>query len=889
MEVNPYDFDNPIRSSEEFFGSKELLMRLEEIAKRPSSNGPQNFLLAGPRKSGKTSFLNALPTMDVTKGFIPVSIKLELPEENPEISLVGQIFGAVFHALLKGGYMDTTDHYYTAWRMQVDKGVLELPIESELLRSGSKIAYTLSNWTEPRHFDSQILREDWSQLDRVALKSYSDFKGFFLLVDEETFIETSDDSMINLFFRILNAREKGVAVLATSGKFTKKRIQQKTYYELLKTRLDPVALELTLRPFAFEDVLDMVESAQKMKLVSFEEKFRVAWLVRRATGGHPNLVKMFLSHIYDEYVQTGAYHLASDVYKTIVNQLRVNLDLDSNRSFQKLEELRLKDRSLFSTVTLLVLSTSNVSGRPPRDESKTLGQILRLKYLPSKIDSEAFERELAKFVEDARLLWGQKLIHFMDVDEHEVMYTAEAVEYLVDENSKPFSNMDEMIRSYLRVVAQEDGQVFNSSISTHNYLYLAAHGFVVELAKCLVTSSNGEEDEDNYLVRSDVTDVFDEQERDLGRSIDNAITEKSLVNFLRPDSDVMTLSAFHGNLFTVKELSSVKFWHFRVLVTGISMLEVMSFSIVFRSNSDSNLASMTSRLHDWTAANAATMADSYNLSFREESLREIPNEFMDEICFLLNRRERFFYYLTLFDESKVDELKALLLQEVPRQVELAKLLKDDIHLVSEWRSRAHETGYLCAYVGEFELARTCFTFAHKPQSSQLIMIEDNKCVVDASLGDYAGALVHARYVLSLLSTTTINEEYWKLIFVPFMASRSLDGANSIPIKECTLIYYEIQLGTLLLQVQKDRPLSESDRGLLANLEQDLTEEKIVSLQMGMDPIHRILAGYLFLSDRKLLAKSVLETFMARGALFPSVQLEAAKLDLIEIHESLSSS
>jgi hypothetical protein len=889
LENNHYDFENPVKSSEEFFGSKALIAKLEDYVKRPSLNVPQNFLLAGPRKSGKTSFLNALPTMDVTKGFIPVQIKLELPEENQEIPLVRQIFGAVLYALVRGGCIESSNVYYTGWRMQVDKGVLELPMGSELLRSGAKIAYALSHWTEPRHFDSQIFREDWLELDRIATSAFPDFKGFFLLFEEDTYLERSDPSIIDLFFRIVNSRDRGIAVFATSGKSAKKRIQEKTYYELLKTRLVPVGQELVLRPFSFGDVLDMVESAQKMKLVSFEEKFRVAWLVRRATSGHPNLVKMFLSHIYDVYVQTGTYHLASEVYKTIVNQLRFNLDLDSDRSFQRLEELRLRDRSLFSTVTKLVLSTTNISLGNPRDESKTLEQILRLKYSPAKIDDDAFERELRKFVEDARLLWGHKLIHFRDVDGREVQYSTEAEIFVVDKNSKPFSNMNEMLRSYLWVFAREDGQVVNSSISSHNYLYVVADGFVTELAKYLAITIDASEDEDNYIVRSEATDVFDEQDRDLGRIVDNAIAESSVAHFLRPGSEGTTLSAFHGNLFKITARNAVRFWHFRVLVSEISMLEVMSFSIVFRCSLESDFAFMRARLQDWLTTHAATMAESYNLSFREESLREIPPEFMDEICFLLNRREKFLEYLALFDKSKVEELKALLVEEVPRQIAMSEMLKGVTHLEGEWRSQAHETGYLCAYVGEFELAKSCFSFAHKPQSSQLIMIEDNKCVVGASIGDFQSALVHAKYVLSLLSTTSILEEYWKLIYVPFAASKRVAGANSIAIKNFDHFYYEIQLGTLLLQVNKDRPLSEADRSLLANLDKELTEERVVALQMSTDPIHRILAGYLFLSGRPALAKSVLETFMARGALFPAVQIEAATLELIEIQEALSAS
>jgi hypothetical protein len=194
---------------------------------------------------------------------------------------------------------------------------------------------------------------------------------------------------------------------------------------------------------------------------------------------------------------------------------------------------------------------------------------------------------------------------------------------------------------------------------------------------------------------------------------------------------------------------------------------------------------------------------------------------------------------------------------------------------------AQALSFMAASSGLFGASLKGFEWAIKDTYSNSIMIEDNKSVALANLGDLEKAADISWRNLKMLRDKRIeHDDYHKLVFIPFKSNQEILGSNAIQVGEWSLFTYELQHAILLLSKRRVTPLLQSERDFLSNFAEDLSQEMLTSFFDTSEPIHRMLAFYLMSVDSRAMACKFLEHFISTSN--QTVQVQAAISDLDEI-------
>ena len=202
---------------------------------------------------------------------------------------------------------------------------------------------------------------------------------------------------------------------------------------------------------------------------------------------------------------------------------------------------------------------------------------------------------------------------------------------------------------------------------------------------------------------------------------------------------------------------------------------------------------------------------------------------------------------------------------------------------SRWgfQRNAQSLSFMAASSGLFEESLKGFEWAIKDSYSNSIMIEDNKSVVLANLGNLEKATEISWRNLKMLRDKRLEPDaYYKLVYIPFKSNQHTLGSNTIEIDEWSLFTYELQHAILLLSKKKVTPLLEPERDFLSNFAENMSQETLTSFFATKQPIHRMLAFYLMSVDSPAMAEKFLERFISTSN--QAVQVQAAISDLDEI-------
>jgi len=884
-ELDPFGAEFPIprpTSNEIEFQNGEPLF--DEIS-QGIINGTKNFIIYGPEKSGKTSFTNVLPE-NLPVGFIGVKVELEFLGEEPIYSVYEQIFSSIFRKLLEKGYLEEKNDYYKSWTKQVNRGDLDVDPELELLALGSRIAFHRKNPTSPITVDKGLIQNDWLRLKNFTQTVYPEFSDFIIILDDPQQILNLDPKTQNSFFRLFET-EKSPLLLITVNlvkKLNKKETTELSLLDLLTERLPSARLDKSLQKLDSENISEIIKKVRPE--LDPKKMDRVSRSVRNVTGGHPYLIKLLLNNIDKRAKKTGKFEVDTASCESLIDSQLRKLTPEAVMFYRTLKKLRATSTDDFLKISTILLATAQTrarlrSGRKIAISDKSLTEIVLSNYAPKPINANLLDSELFSYLKSVQGVWSMGLFNIIDNDGKIISANEVPDSSFITVQSKIISDIDPLILAYLRISARELNKDFTIP-STQNYFSTTTNLFARDLLDFLIP-----EDADLLSSRKirafSPIDSLETSEEGLTNRITQAVNENDLQSlyshFYNPIRNIIMYNSYHSK--TAFEVGSGTPVLFNVIFSELNLPEYREFSHILYLKPELKMSDVEASLDSWLETNSQIMELFYKVKVVEHSFAIFSEPLFDDLVFICSRSTRFAKAFNFFQEGRFKELRDCLKDHLSYELHLIDQYDDFSGSREGFQRNAQSLSFMAASSGLFEESLKGFEWAIKDSYTNSIMIEDNKLVALANLGNLDKAAEISWKNLKMLRDKRLEPDaYWKLVYIPFKSNQDILGSNSIEIEEWSLFTYELQHAILLLSKKRVTPLLEPERNFLTNFSETMSQESLTSFADTKQPIHRMLAFYLMSVDSPAMAEKLLERFISTSN--QAVQVQAAVSDLDEI-------
>ena len=884
-ELDPFGAETPIlppTTNKIEFKSGESLFN--EIS-RAVNNGTKNFVIYGPEKSGKTSFTNVLPK-NLPVGFIGVNIELEFLGEEPIYSVYDQIFSSVFRKLLENGYLEEKNEYYKSWRKQVNRGDLDIDPELELLALGSRIAFHLKNPTSTITIDKGLIQNDWLRLKNFTRDLYLEFTNFIFIFDDPQQIMNLDPKTQSSFFRLFETVESPLLVITANllERSNKKEALELSLLDLLIERLPDARLDISLLKLDSQDISELIKDVRPE--LDPKKMGRVARSVQNITGGNPYLIKLLLNNIDKRAKATGKFEVDTVSCESLIDSQLLKLTPEAVIFYRTLKKLKATNTDVFLQLSAVLLATTQIRARPRSARKiaishKSLTEIVLSNYAPKPINANLLDSELASYLKSVQGVWSMGLFNIIDNDGKTISANEVPDSSFISIQSKIVTDVDPLILAYLRISARELNNDFVIP-SRQSYFSTTTNLFARGLVDFLLPENNESLSSRKIRAQSPM-DNFEISEEGLTNRITQAVNENDLQSlfshFYNPIRNTIIYNSHNSK--TAFEIGSGTPVIFNVVLSELNLPEYREFSYILYLEPEIKTSDVEANFVSWLETNSPIMELFYKVKVVEHSFAIFPESLFKDLVFICGRGTRFNSAFDFFREGRFKELRDYLQDHLRHELLLIDQYEDFSESREGFQRSAQALSFMAASSGLFEESLKGFEWAIKDTYSNSIMIEDNKSVALANLGDLEKAADISWRNLKMLRDKRIeHDDYHKLVFIPFKSNQEILGSNAIQVGEWSLFTYELQHAILLLSKRRVTPLLQSERDFLSNFAEDLSQEMLTSFFDTSEPIHRMLAFYLMSVDSRAMACKFLEHFISTSN--QTVQVQAAISDLDEI-------
>ena len=884
-ELDPFGAESPIprpTSNEIEFQNGEPLF--DEIG-RGIINGTKNFIIYGPEKSGKTSFTNVLPE-NLPVGFIGVKVELEFLGEEPIYSVYDQIFSSVFRKLLDKGYLEEKNDYYKSWTKQVNRGDLDVDPELELLAIGSRIAFHRKNPTSTITVDKGLIQNDWLRLKNFTLTIYPEFSNFILILDDPQQILNLDPKTQSSFFRLFETVESPLLLMTVNllRKSNKKENTELSLLDLLTERLPDARLDKSLQKLDSENISEIIKKVRPE--LDPKKMDRVSRSVRNVTGGHPYLIKLLLNNMDRRAKKTGKFEVDTASCESLIDSQLLKLTPEAVMFYQTLKKLRATNTDVFLQLSTVLLATTQIRARPGSGgkttiSHKSLTEIVLSNYAPKPINANLLDSELASYLKSVQRVWSMGLFNIIDNDGKTISANEAPDSSFISAQSKIVTDIDPLILAYLRISARELNKDFVIP-STQSYFSTTTNLFARGLVDFLLPEHTEMVSRRKIRAYSPINNLGIPEEG-LTNRITQAVNENDLQtlysHFYNPIRNIIFYSSHNSQ--TAFDIFSGTPVIFNVVFSELNLPEYREFSYILYLQPEIKINDIEANFVSWLETNSPIMELFYKVKVVEHSLAIFPESLFRDLVFICGRNMRFNSAFNFFQEDRFNELRDYLLEHLRHELLLIDQYEDFSESRWGFQRNAQSLSFMAASSGLFEESLKGFEWAIKDSYSNSIMIEDNKSVALANLGNFEKAAEISWRNLKMLRDKRLEHDaYYKLVYIPFKSNQHTLGSNAIEIDEWSLFTYELQHAILLLSKKKVTPLLEPERDFLSNFAENMSQETLTSFFDTKQPIHRMLAFYLMSVDSPAMAEKFLERFISTSN--QAVQVQAAISDLDEI-------
>ncbi len=871
--------ESPITELSNFYNYK----RLTNAINWGLSEKKKTTLLLGRQKGGKTSITNVLPeTLQIE--FLPVPLTLDLLGPNPGFSMYMQVFNAIFKTLIKREIIEPDNAAYVAWSKQVNRGDLNVEIADELLEIGSRIAFYLNNPSSPVTIDSGLLESDWEKLHNFVKKQLDQFQNFTLILDNPKSLMLVDDQTRNSFIRLFKCDKS--PLLVCSVDVPAEPEVEGSLLEFLMKSLPGEPNIFPLPVLRVENIIDLLKKANPE--VKQDALISTAQKVHSITGGEPYLVKSLLQISERRNSSSEGFVIsAADCFELIQSQ-KANLSSADIEKLRNLENLKKEDTDLFIAAanTILAISGSRGSGRNRRRQTtqlKTPKQIVLGSHAPAAVFEKDINREVSEYVSCLKKIWGLGLFFLIDGDGKSINYSDHPELDLIEVNAKMSADTHPLILSYSQIAAKEINDDYQRP-SPQGYFQNTSTKFAVDLAKFITGTDESPLFNHSFIRAIDSQSRASSRVETLSSEIRKSIVGMDYELFSSYFSLPIQVASQQNRFFPKNALDGCKFVALTLLFSERDFPEIQEFAFLINVAKTSSIEKIRQELNSWAETKSLIMELGYSIELAESNLYEVSEKFVEEVRFLSTRSDRGKLYWNLFRENNFESLELVLIPDLDRELGGLEKLSANSELMRDFRSELGlQMGYMAACCGGYSAAVKAFECARKVNFNATIMIEDDKLVSYAYLGEIEKAVSMSSEVVRMLGTKSMQQdEFWKLFYIPWDSTSVIKGSVSIGPKTWSEFTYELQHATLLLVKKSSIPLAETERNFLAKFELSISKDNALSFVSEKLPLHRLLAYYLKLSGRITEARLVLEKMTQHPNLFDSLQVKCAKMDLEQL-------
>jgi len=884
-ELDPFGAEFPIsrpKPNEIEFQNGEPLF--DEIS-QGIINGTKNFIIYGPEKSGKTSFTNVLPE-NLPVGFIGVKVELEFLGEEPIYSVYDQIFSSIFRKLLEKGYLEEKNDYYKSWTKQVNRGDLDVDPELELLALGSRIAFHRKNPTSTITVDKGLIQNDWLRLKNFTLTIHPEFSNFIIILDDPQQILNLDPKTQSSFFRLFETKESPLLLITVNlvKNLNKKETTELSLLDLLTERLPNARLDKSLQKLDSENISEIIKKVRPE--LDPTKMDRVSRSVRNVTGGHPYLIKLLLNNMDKRAKKTGKFEVDTASCESLIDSQLLKLSPEAVMFYRTLKKLRATNTDDFLKISTVLLATTQTRARPRSGRKiaisdKSLTEIVLSNYAPKPINANLLDSELFSYLKSVQGVWSMGLFKIIDNDGKIISANEVPDSSFISIQSKIVTDIDPLILAYLRISARELNKDFVMP-STQSYFSTTTNLFARGLVDFLLPE-NIEMVSSRKIRAYSPIDDSEIYEEGLTSRITRALNENDLQtlysHFYSPIRNIIMYNSFNSK--TAFEIRSGTPVIINVIFSELNLPEYREFSYILYLQPEIEISDIEANFVSWLETNSPIMELFYKVKVVEHSIAIFPESLFKDLVFICGRSMRFSSAFNFFQEDRFKELKDYLQEHLRHELLLVDQYEDFSASREGFQRNAQSLSFMAASSGLFEESLNGFEWAIKDSYSNSIMIEDNKLVALANLGNLDKAVEISWRNLKMLRDKRLEPDaYYKLVYIPFKSNLDILGSNAIEIDEWSLFTYELQHAILLLSKKRITPLLNPERDFLTNFAGTLSQESLTSLIDTKQPIHRMLAFYLMSVDSPTMAEKFLEHFISTSN--QPVQVQAAISDLDEI-------
>jgi hypothetical protein len=847
-------------------------------------------LAIGEKKGGKTSLANVLPQYLVESTHIPVPLQLDLTASNQSFSIVSQLFTAIFNELIKYDPQGEKNPFYLTWRRQVNSADTDINPEEELIEIGSKIAFHLKFPNSPMTIEPVTINKDLNNLQQYV-RNNTNFRNLVVILDNPINLLNLDDSAKSLFSRLF-CNENSPLLICTlaEGQISETNMDGENLFSFLKKHLLPTTEYLRIPNMSRENIAELITHTEDNYQNSTVRKLSTS--VYQFTNGNPYLTKMLLRIVGSKRNALYSPELNASDFTKLISQSRFLLSKRATEMIDVLNKIRTERNSKIVSALDVIIGASaqkNPAGVVKFDGLKNPREIILTKFLPEEIVE--LDSKVSEFVNNLRELWRENLFTIIDEDFNEISYEINPNSELITAYSRICVIEDKFLLAYTRVLARDidPAYKFPSRIS---YLSGSVSKFSQQILVHALNSNLEPEGKSSIgskyiLGRAPKRDLNNWFEGNADVSIKESIDNLDHENF----SSYFRLG-LEGSPFARLEAESegCSYICLTLAFRQIELPELEERPFLIRLASDENLEEIELRLIAWHSSNKSNMESQYGIVLESYAFIPIDTNFVEEVIFLNTRGFRLSKYFDLFEKNAYEELATIIKNHLELEIEFATKFDSSSSLMRNFYSNgAMQMSYMAACTGLFNLAMEGFDYCKANDHNQMLMLQDDRAICYALIGDISQAIIHSHQVFEKVSRsqTITSSGYWKLSYIPFNTSSTVMGSYSTFSEKWSSVAYQIQHAIFLIIKGRSGELTDSDREFLKLTDELLSEAFVKNLAISDSPIHRLLAFYLHSTSRNEEAIDVLTAMLRNEKKFESLQVNCARMDLSEIERSFS--
>lgn len=878
MSEGGFNPEFPVEDPEDFYG----INRLSHLINTGLSEGRKFTFLLGRPKSGKTSITNVLPKV-IEDGFIPIPFSLDLLGPNPSFSMYTQVFNSIFRALIKRQILDTDDKAYLAWARQVNRGDLGVDLGDEILAIGSRIAFYLNNPGSPITIDTGLIESDWERLFDYVKSKYPDFHNFVFIIDNPNNLLLVDDQTRNSFLRVFKTNKSPLMICTLEIPNDPKLGDSLVEFFRKSISEEPNLFGLPL--LNVDNIIDLLQKTHPE--LDQDSLIRIARRVYSITR-EPYLVKSLLEIAALRTRSSDIFTISSEDCFELINSQKANLASSDIEKLKLLESIHKEDKALFMTAVKTVLAVSDDQRKLRSRERhtrqlKTPKQIVLNSHAPEGIYENEITSEIQTYVSQLRRLWNLGLFTLVDGDGQTIDSKIYSDNNLITEDSNLSADTHPLILSYLQIAAKEIQSDFKSP-SSQGYFKNTSTKFALDLVRFITQSQDRSEFDQPFIRGNETKSRASSPVEGLANVIRDAVQLRDHNSFTSyfalPIQAVSRQNRFFSNDPEVVH----SYFVLTLLFSERNFPETSEFIFLMRMPSTSTTQLIGEIVDSWIEIKSIVMELGYSIQLVDKQVLEISNEFLDEVRFLSTRSDRGRLYMNLFQKGDFEQLEHLLIPDLNQELVLSNQLGVDSEIMKEFRSDlAQRMGYMATCCGHFSLALDAFKVARKTDFSAIIMIEDDKLVANAYLGNLEEAITISNEILRMLRTKGLGDHsYWKLFYSPLESFRLFKGSASFELSSWTMFAYELQHAILLLEKKAYFALTDAEIEFLQTFSRFLELNPPWELVYAKQPLHRVLASYFKLNGQSEQALVILQQLNDDFDMLGTLQWESSRSDLLHM-------